>query len=405
MNRRVLSSPRRLALCLAAVVAIASCGGDGSGTPAVLPVGPAAVATGDAGVARAESAFAAEDATLDAGGDAISLPAPDWVPPTFEFPAAWADLPGSANAFLAPAGAGVDADRFAALAAALGFADVGAPEVGVERRDGERVLTVYDDAIGAWGFYDAAVNAGLGVECTDDGTCTEPVMPTGLPTEDEARARAIEIWRSAGMVFDDADVTVEVSEWGVWAAIEGRLGGRVAEGLYGYANFGNGGALDAAGGWLSSPAEADSYDLVPVADAAATLADPQRWQPELATLDIARTAEGEAIEGEAIEGEAIEVAPAEGDAGADPAVSEPALGDPAVDPAIEPVDPAVDVPAVEVPAVDAESWVVRIVDVQLVVSARYGEDGTAVFVPTYRFIDADGGWWTADALPAEFLGG
>jgi hypothetical protein len=227
------------------------------------------------------------------------------------------------------------------------------------------------------------VNARLQVECSADGVCPEAPMPDGLPTEDEAKARARELWTSAGMDISDADIRVDVSAWGVWVSGEGRLDGRIAEGLAAYASFGDGGGLDSAGGWLATPQAGDTYDLLAVGDAAAVLSDPGYWAMP---GDLARTREVAVEEGSV-----------------DPALVDPVplpapIDEPAVDPSLDiAVDPAVSEPA--------EPMVVQITGAELIMSIRYSADGAGYFVPAYRLLDADGGWWTVDALPSDLLAG
>lgn len=159
---------------------------------------------------------------------------------------------------------------------------------------------------------DCAVQADGTEPCLGDDPA-EPVAD--LPSQDEARAIALDLLAATGVDLDGAIVTVE--DFGAWlVSVEPRLDG-VPSGLLANVTVGAGGAIESAAGYLVTPERLGDY---PVLDTRAT-------------IDRANAQSG-----------ALDGGPVTTSTAVDPAMTV----DPAVDPAVDPGAPAASVPTTSV---------------------------------------------------------
>jgi hypothetical protein len=88
-----------------------------------------------------------------------------------------------------------------------------------------------------------------------------PERPADLPTQDEAKAAALDLLRSAGVDVEGADVHVDdaFTQWSV--RVDPLVDGTATSGLTTYLAIGSGGAVDYANGYLATPERADEYPL------------------------------------------------------------------------------------------------------------------------------------------------
>jgi hypothetical protein len=388
------------ALVAASSMLFAACGGD---EPTVLRLG----ANG--------SGAAAALASTESGSKMADMSIAPWGPPVF---IRGADLVVSVTG--APAyrmTADVDADTVAALARAFGIDAVPVDSEGwwTVGDTTTRFVSVTGDQMGSWYFSDSAAQGSVTSSCPEpavlpaaDGStpvpspCPEPVPPSDLPSEDEARAKAIEVWTAAGMDLTGATITVNASEWGVWVdavpTVDAGEAGRLSvEGLWANVGFGEGGALTYASGWLGTIEEVDGYDLVDIDTAWDRLVEDYTGD---GMMPMARTAEDPAPGADAATGDAATSNGVEPDpvVVVDPTVVT-VPGDAGtgvtVEPAVEPVD--------ELPPADIEPREITVTGVEVVLTTRWGAAGEVYLVPAYRFADTDGGSWTVLALPDDVV--
>lgn len=280
----------------------------------------------------------------------------------------------------------------------------------------------YSSGWGGWSEYDEEAPA-----CTEtvtaDGEITvdcpewEPEPPVGVPTADEAEARARDIIRAAG--FDDSVLTFETfaDEWfaGVYATeplIAGLDGVSATEWSFG---FGAEGRLDYAGGSFVTPEAVGPYPLVDVdvaverlramytADGWYGMAEGAVDMPAEATLAVDDAGSGEAAVSEMVEPEVMP---------ADEALDEPAP-EPLPAPEPEPLPaPEPDVVDADIDDIADDRWVeptepteitLTLVDVVADVWWTEDVDGNMWLLPAYRFIGDDGNWYTVPAVTDEYM--
>jgi hypothetical protein len=89
----------------------------------------------------------------------------------------------------------------------------------------------------------------------------EPVRPDDLPSEEDAKAAALDLLRNAGVDVDGADVHVDdaFTSWSV--RVDPMVDGIPTAGLTSYVAVGSKGAIDYANGYLATPERADEYPL------------------------------------------------------------------------------------------------------------------------------------------------
>lgn len=104
------------------------------------------------------------------------------------------------------------------------------------------------------------------VECDLTDGCAEPLPvpvepPADLPSEDEARAIALELLAATGFDVDGADVTVDRPYDAWYVTVEPRVDGLLS-GLLASASVGSGGEVTSAGGYLGDPERLGDYPLL-----------------------------------------------------------------------------------------------------------------------------------------------
>ena len=104
---------------------------------------------------------------------------------------------------------------------------------------------------------DCAVSSDGSSTCAD----VEELAPVDLPSEDEARAIAIDLLTATGLDVDDADVTVERGYDAWYVSVEPRLDG-LPTGLVASVSVGAGGAVTSASGHLADPERLGEYPLL-----------------------------------------------------------------------------------------------------------------------------------------------
>ena len=278
---------RRVAVVVAAVVPVLSIAiafavtRGGSDRPARLPVAAsggeraAAGATADAAVQGAPA-----PALYPAGG--IVYEAGEGLP----------TLDGTGRAYrLRPVGE--DAVRRLATALGLSGDPVAQDGGGLVVQDGDRTLSVYPQLAGAWSYFrggpEGSTGSGVAVatapacggpdcpvtsppaDCKDTADCgfapPDPVRPGDLPTQDEAKATALDLLTNAGVDVDGADVNVDdgFTAWSV--RLDPTVDGISTSGLTSYVAVGSQGVIDYANGYLAVPEPADEYPLTGTAAA------------------------------------------------------------------------------------------------------------------------------------------
>ncbi|MGA0219681.1 MAG: hypothetical protein ACO3LV_03050, partial [Ilumatobacteraceae bacterium] len=110
--------------------------------------------------------------------------------------------------------------------------------------------------------------------------CPEPVAPTGVPTADEARERALELWRRLGIDTSAVEIEVWADEW--YASVSGSIrlpGSPVQSANAGWLSvgFGANGVLEYASGTLSRPEPAGPYPLIGIEEALKRLSRYHTW--------------------------------------------------------------------------------------------------------------------------------
>lgn len=278
MTRRriiVLLAALLPAVLLAGAV-VAARSGSSSHRPARLPVAASAGATA---LATADNALAPASARLYPYGGIVYDAGPD-LP----------SLDGSGRAYRLAADS-VGEDSIRRLAAALGLSGdpVAQDGGGLLVQDGERVLNVYPQAGGSWSYSPSSTSAGVissGVAtataspaCPANADCGVPVppdtiveppppeRPADLPSQDEARAQALDVLGSAGIDVDGADVHVDdgFTQWSV--RVDPVVDGVPTSGFTSYVAVGPHGDIEFANGYLARPVAADEYPIIGTKDA------------------------------------------------------------------------------------------------------------------------------------------
>jgi len=218
----------------------------------------------------------------------------------------------------------------------------------------------------AWVGCAAVEGDELAADCVVPST-TVPTPPAGIPTADEARARADELLAALGVDSTAMAVDTYADEWSASVNVSEPSTGR-------YWNFGFGaeGELQWANGTIGVPEPVGPYPLIDLDTALARLDEYQFGM----------------VMPFAVPGPAVDVG-----------VIEPAA-EPAID-AVPPTTGDVVVPDVTFPA--PEPITVTLVDVQADVWWAWDASGDIWIVPAYRFIGDDGGWYTVPAVTDEFL--
>lgn len=410
------TSRRRAALAALAISAtlLAACGSTSdtgsTATPAKIRVTGAAGGAGTRTAAAATAGGADEKMAADAAMPAIAM-----APVEYVVEGTLPALDGEAAAWHLPAESGVTTKDVAALAKQLGVeGDV--REVPADEGGGWRVGStdytgpwVMVDPTGAatW-FYDSAAYASVKVACAPvarpepaaapDGSattdpsspdaatsapaeeCPAPTPPADVPSNDEARAKAMALAKALGVEPRAEDVRVDGDEWGRYVTWSLRLGD-IASPLQFSATYGGEGKLTSASGYLGTPQRAAEYPLVGSAAALEQLKTGAGsfWGagPAVMTGDVAIATEG---------GSAAS-------SGAGVAVGEPAPGGTTCDPATCTTAPAEAPTPITVTVSSVESALVML----------WGADGDVWLVPGYRFSGPDGEVATIPAIDSSYI--
>jgi hypothetical protein len=254
MRRRAIVLLAAVVPLAAVIIAVAAAGGGSSKTPARLPI----AAGSAAGSGSPKTAAAQAD-----------LARYSYQETRYEAAAGLPELDGKGHAY--SIGGGPTQSDVRALAAALGVAgDV------VQETDGSYVVGTDDRRLyvqrqggAAWylssskGAVDAISASGI---CSADGVCSaEPIpppqRPVGLPTEQEAKAKALEVLRSTGMDVDHANVSVDdlTTAWQV--RVDPIVDGLATEGFGATVTVTEDG-IDYGNGYLGTAKQADEYPLI-----------------------------------------------------------------------------------------------------------------------------------------------
>jgi hypothetical protein len=419
----MIRSRRAVLAAVVVVLGLSACGDPNTTTP--LADGPKVIelASGQAGSGAAEAAPAA--ATIDAADTKMAFFGPTEFVYDGELPA----LDAPAGSWFFATGQQPDLDRVAQLAAALGVeGDVRAlPEdqgggwaAGPLDYSGA-VLTVSSDGMLSWWLSAAPTasvapaiacgevfpvepDAGTGTAgssgaATDVVAATTPAVavapdvavpdcsaptpapqpPAGVPTKDEALAKARQLFADWGYDVDSYEFDVPYAdEWGASVNASLLLEGMKAPIMLSV-GFGENGVVTYASGSLATPERGDDY---PTIGAAAGLERLKTQQNQYIGLDSisARSATGVA---------AIDVAPA--------------------DVAIAPDVPSTDLPC-EPEAARADCAPTKVEPVTVTLNSvradlimQWAADNTIWLLPAYSFGSAEGGFYTVIAVDDAYI--
>ena len=410
---------RRLALIAAvAVLGLSACGDAANTTtsgkaPAVIRIGSAQGAPN-----AAPSAMGGAAETADAK---MMMP---WGEITHVYDGAFADLGATAPAWLLPANPTVDAAKVQALAAAFGVEGEvrtlpaeqgGGWQVGSADYTGASITVGTDGMISWWYNPDPSVfpapvaceGASVGGVAVDPAVdpsgaavtpetvapeatvptdvtvpdCPAPLPPAGVPSKDDAIARAEDLFGSLGYDMSQYELEAYADEWGANVTAFRLLNG-VRSPLSLSVGFGGGGAVTWASGSLAEPQAAGDYPLVDGATALARLNDRSgKWG--WFGGGVMYASGGAAVRGVATVDAATTPAP------------EPAPTDTNV--VAQPMPAPVD----SVPA--PEPITITLNSMTLDITMVWGDDGTVYLLPAYTFGSADNGNYTIVAVDESLL--
>jgi hypothetical protein len=289
----------------AAALTLAACGGDDGSDAVATTTAEAAVAEASTSGAAGSTASAPvpADGKVAAGDSMMAMLPVDYVYEG-EMPA----LDGPSGAWRWSQRQTPTAEQIAAVASALGVegqvteqpADMGGGWVVGD--EGATRLTVGVDAQGSWSLIaltdpvcvgDAVTSVGVATEpaagkppLAPDATPAEPapaadgavpetvappdpiacVAPAGIPSAEEARAKAVDLMLALGLNPDGYELTADSQEWGAWVDARLLVDGLAAPVLTSF-GFGPEGVLTYASGQLFGPEPAGPYERVGTAAA------------------------------------------------------------------------------------------------------------------------------------------
>jgi hypothetical protein len=415
---------RRLALAAVVVVlGLSACGDPNTTTPLADQPKVIQLASGQSGGGSKAAEAAPAAATMDAAADSKMA---FFGPTEFVYEGDLPALDTPAGSWFFATGQQPDLDRVARLAAALGAeGEVRAlPEdqgggwaVGPEDYSGT-VLTVGSDGMLSWWLSamptttPAAVSCGVTIDPAFDaaasssgsGTagatdvvaapaetappvdavapdvavpdCPTPEPPVGVPTKDEALAKAEQLFADWGYDVDSYQFDEPYAdEWG--ASVNASL---VLEGMKApimlSVGFGENGVVTYASGSLAAPERGDDY---PTIGAAAGLERLKEQQNQYIGLDSisARTAT------------------------ADVAATDVAAIEPAIAPDVMPCEP--EAARADCAPVPSEPVIVTLNSVKADLIMQWAADNTIWLLPAYTFGSADGGMYSVLAVPDEYI--
>ncbi len=341
---------------------------------------------------------------------------------------------------------GADEDDVRALAEALDLAGDPVHEDGYwNLESGDAQLQVYEDGGGTWWFNahtfedDPGSSSGGGssagspgcapddqecLEAADEAAAREQIpvtttitTPTDLPSEDEAKAIALELLAETGMAVESAEVTVDGPYDGWYVTVEPRVEGLRVAGLTATVSVGSKGEVTSAGGVLGEPERVGDYPTIDTREAIDRLNEGSAYG---SPYGVGGRGEALAVEEDAIATDEAAATTLPTDGGPDtshvdpdrpiacatdtPAVAEAEVGAP--EPAIEPAtDPAVDLPSPVIDPcgpyptepVEPQEVVLHEAERILVLIGANDGSGDAYLVPGYRMRGGDE--WVVD-VPA-----
>ena len=246
--------------------------------------------------------------------------------------------------------------------------------------------------------------------------CAQPEPPKNVPTADQAKQRALDLFESLGYDNDELTVDAYSDQWGAsataWITLDGQRS-QVAM----YVSFGAEGVVTGAGGFLAEPERADEYELVDLEVAVKRLNDQSgMWfggyggpMAKDAISSTVRT--GSAVSAVAepagVAGggsDAVETKPAEiGDDLVPPTLP---TDDQLVDPnttvtVVDPIDVGVD--TVVDTTIPVEEVTVTLTKVRVELTMVWDTDGTVWLLPSYVFSAQDQGEFNVLALADEYI--
>ncbi len=248
----------------------------------------------------------------------------------------------------------------------------------------------------------------------DAPTCIEPEPPSGVPGEDEALAKARDLFAAVGLDVSGYDVSVIGDEWGRTVTLAQLLDGHrspVAQSV----GFGENGAVTWAGGVLAQPVRGADYPRITIAEAVQRLNEQWGGWGTFGPGVAVDTAPGGAVVGDgggaAIEPAlgAPEIAPDGQPVCVDPAVLAAqsteggAVGAAPPDSAVEVVDPSIVVDPVPCEVTPAEPITVHLSGVTEGLTMVWAADNTIWLLPAYDFTSDDGGQYQVNAVADEFI--
>lgn len=231
----------------------------------------------------------------------------------------------------------------------------------------------------------------------DTAACVEPV---GIPTADEARARAIELLEALGLDPNGYEITADSQEWGAWVDARLLIDGLAAPVITSF-GFGAEAALTYASGQLFAPEPAGPYERTGTAAALEQLqADQMRsYNPvtDPAATEVAPLpATDVPVPGESA-GDAPAGSPADGEGGSSASPVEPDT------PVSSPDSPIVDAsnPSDSTAPIDStppEPITVVLTGVEAGWWMIWADDGTIWMLPGYDFLTDQGERISAPAV-------
>ncbi len=383
-----LAYPIGLSLALLA----SACGADDTDGPPLAA--PAVIRVTSTGTAESGAALAtADQAASEASGDemASSMMVPWTVITGFVAADSLPALPTDSTGWVHRAGRSVPLDTATRMAEVFGVDPT--PVTGRQDADWTTYGFGPDDGsspslmfgIGAeqdwwfnFGWSNEMDDPCIEVE-TEEGIffeCPEPVAPTGVPTADEARERALELWRRLGIDTSAVEIEVWADEW--YASVSGSIrlpGSPVQSANAGWLSvgFGANGVLEYASGTLSRPEPAGPYPLIGIEEALKRLSRYHTW-PTAFIDDIVV------------------------------AIDEPA---PADETSVDAVDAGSsvsrDAAEEELGSDRPTEVVVTLVDVKPDLWWTSDVEGNVWLLPAYAFTGDDGGNYTVPAVTEEYL--
>jgi len=383
-----LAYPIGLSLALLASACVAD---DTDGPPLAAPevIRVASNGTAESGAALATADQAASEASGDEMASSMMVP---WTVITgFVAADSLPALPTDSTGWVHRAGRSVPLDTATRMAAVFGVDPT--PVTGRQDADWTTYGFGPDDGsspslmfgIGAeqdWWFNSGWSNE-MNDPCieveTEEGIffeCPEPVAPTGVPTADEARERALELWRRLGIDTSAVEIEVWADEW--YASVSGSIrlpGSPVQSANAGWLSvgFGANGVLEYASGTLSRPEPAGPYPLIGIEEALKRLSRYHTW-PTAFIDDMVV------------------------------AIDEPA---PADETSVDAVDAGSsvsrDAAEEELGSDRPTEVVVTLVDVKPDLWWTSDVEGNVWLLPAYAFTGDDGGTYTVPAVTEEYL--